>query len=347
MAFRPDLGIGARLLSLLTRRRLVVVTAACAAAGLFLAGAATGWWAADQFSPRSAPQVSVVAASTGDGEADGAPSQVVMPDVRGLTEADARQVLSDLGLAGVTVIVASQPSVATSGTVVAQDPVASAPLARTVMLTLAAPAVVPDLVGIAVTEAIRQVEDLGARVRVVRTFAPEAGMDEVIAVEPPPGEPVTGNEVVLTVSTPASEATLTQLRPIEGGCRTVADVQVDGVVYHDALRCDRLRASGHTIVYLLNRGVTEFTATVGQDDASEPGEQVRVEVLVDEVVVSTSVLAWGESERVSADTDEGLRLTLRITPVGDDVDNRAPVVVFAEPTLRGGPDAIQALLAGA
>lgn len=269
-----------------------------------------------------------------------------MPDLRGLTEGDARQVLHDLGLASATVIVDSRPSVATTGTVVAQDPVGSAPVAATVVLTLAAPAVVPDLVGASVVDAIREVEALGARVRVVRTFAPEAGVDQVIAVEPSPGEMVTGGEVVLTVSTPASEVMLNQLRPIEGSCRTVADVQLDGALYHDALRCERLGASGHSVVYLLNRGVTEFTVTVGQDDASEPGEQVRVEVLVDEAVVSSNVLAWGESERVSIDTGGGLRLTLRISPAGDDFDGRPPALVFAEPLLRGGPDAIQDLLAG-
>lgn len=62
---------GAWLRSLLGRRRLMVVTACCAATGLFLSGVATGWWAADQLSPRTGPDVVVVAATGGDVEADG------------------------------------------------------------------------------------------------------------------------------------------------------------------------------------------------------------------------------------------------------------------------------------
>ncbi len=324
-----------------TDRRRLVWAAGCAAAAFFVAGAATGWWAADRFSPRTQPPVVVVAPTPGG--VDAAPRVGTMPDLRGLTEAQARQVLHDLGLGGVTVLVEARPAVAVPGTVIAQDPVGSAPVAGTVVLTLAAPAVVPDVVGDSVAEAVRELEELGARVELVRVYAPDTPVDRVMAVEPGAGEPVP-ETVVLTVSSPPAIAPLTALRPIEGGCRQVSDVQVDGRRYADALRCEPFLLGGIDAVYLLNREITEFTAVVGQPDDAEPGVRMRVQVLVDGAVAATETLSWGTSRTLTVDTSGALRLELRVVPV-DREEGRRPVV-FADPVLRGTPDAIQSLLAG-
>lgn len=335
------LGAG-RAVAWLRGRRLRVVVAVCAAAGLFLGGVATGWWAADRFSPRSAPELVVVAAPPAPDP--GEEAAVTMPDLRGLTESEARQVLHDVGLAGVVVTVDSRPAVGAVGTVVAQEPVASAPVGGSVTLTLAAPAVVPEVVGAGVIEALRQLEALGARVQVDRVFQDGAEVDRVLGVHPVAGEPV-GELVVLTVATPPSGVLLSELSPLEGGCRTVSGVQVGGQSYDEALRCGPSSDSEGT-AYLLNGGVADFTATVGQADESPPGTQARLEVLVDGVVEFSEVFEWGDSRQVTVATGGALRLTLRVSLVAES-DGDGPALVLAEATLRGGPAEIDALRAGA
>src|SRR2546423_11691219 len=109
------------------------------------AGVGAGWslpssrcwcWASSRVGPRPAggprtgsardpaPPVTVQAGPASTGAGSGAR----MADVRGLTAADARQVLVDLGFGDAMVTKKQEPSVGTPSTVVAQDPSAGSPL---------------------------------------------------------------------------------------------------------------------------------------------------------------------------------------------------------------------------
>lgn len=279
--------------------------------GVFVGGAGTGWWAADRFSPRTSPDVTITAAPAADGPAESA----TMPDVRGLTTSDARQVLADVGFAQVTVAVRERPWVGTPGNVVAQEPPGGQPVPAEITLFVAAPAVVPEVVGGDVTEATRALQSLGADVVVNRVYRAGKPSDEVIQVSPAAGSPVPA-KVVLTATTPPAELALTELRPVQSRCRTDSDVPVNGTVVTAAVTC---RPRGGDFVgasYLLGRRTAQLTAVLGQADTAEPGSTVLLEIVGDGKVLASVKVPYANSQQVTVATAGVVRLELRakLTP---------------------------------
>src|SRR5690606_5794568 len=75
--------------------------------GLFGGGTATGWWAHRHF--ESTRPVDTVAAASGDDSSFLDTASTAMPDVRGLAEPVARQILADAGVAADRLTVESRP----------------------------------------------------------------------------------------------------------------------------------------------------------------------------------------------------------------------------------------------
>jgi hypothetical protein len=317
------------------RRRPAVVPAALVLIGVFAAGAAAGWWASTRYAPRYAPDI-VIAGADAPGGAGA--SELLAPDVRGLTADAARQVLVDAGLASVTVRTLDRPSVAPEGSVVTQDPAPGAPIAEELTLAVATPAVVPAIVGADVRAAVREVQAIGATVEVRRVYQPDAPIDTVLTVAPAAGAAAPPH-VVLTVAGPATTAYLANLPAVSTGCGGEA-VAVDGVHYEHALVCP----AGDRFVeatYLLNRQAMHLSAVVGQPDVDGDGRSVRFEVIADGKVVASGTLKAGQVRAVDLDTAKVLRLTVRVKaesgPPGGSL-------ALGDARVIAGPDAVASLV---
>lgn len=122
-----------------------------------------------------------------------------VPDLTGMREADARQRIRDLNLPLATTVY--EPSDRPMGTIVGQTPEGGTQLAAGEELSLVVsrgrelPRVpVPDLSGVELGEAVRQLEELGfGRVETVPTTVSFTEAGDVVSVWPPPG-----TEVVLS-----------------------------------------------------------------------------------------------------------------------------------------------------
>lgn len=313
---------------------MVAAAVSAVVLGLFGGGVATGWWAADRWSPVVAPDLQVTVGEEAAGAATG-----TMPDLRGLAAAEARQVLVDLRLGAAQVVVREQPSVGVAGSVVAQDPPAGEPVVGTVTLVLAAPAVVPVVDGLDVSAAVRALEGLGAAVEVRRIYQPGVAADRVLAVEPVAGAAVPAR-VVLTVAAPPATVDLAELTAVSSDC-SVDVVQLNGVRQENSLTC---RAGGTDVaeaVYLLNRRTARLEAVLGQPDTGEPGQRVRMEIVGDGRVLAAEVLGYGESKQVGVDTVGVLRLELRVRLEG--TGDTAAYGAFGTARVIGGPTDVAAL----
>lgn len=265
----------------------------------------------------------------------------VMADVRGLTTADAKQVLTDLNLGVVTVTVREAPSVGRPGTVVAQDPPAGEPAADVVTLVVAASAVIPAVVGTPVAQATRDLEQLGAHVIVQRVYRPDVAVDTVLQVQPAAGRPAATN-VVLTVSSPPAAVYLADLNPVAGRC-SKADENVNGTAYHHSLRCT-VATDVDEVEYLLNRRTVRLEGVLGQADTGEPGQVLRFELLGDGKVLVAMQLGYGQSKPVQVSTVNVLRLTLRVGRVGSPAPGTGSVpAIFGDIRVVGGPSDVVAL----
>jgi hypothetical protein len=308
--------------------------------GLFAGGLATGWYAAREWAAPYAPEVVITVAPAGSAGPAGA-DVAAMPDLRGLSEAEARQAIADLGLGGITVETRQRPSIGAPGTVVAQDPPGGSPVGRSAVLTLAAPAVVPKVVGGDVTSATRDLQALGATVDVKRVYQAGASVDTVLAVEPAAGRPVP-ERVLLTVAAPPATLFLSELPSPGSDCSTDA-LPINGVRYERAIRCGAPTGTASQAVYLLNRQAAGVQAVVGQPDTDQPGRTVHFELLGDGKVLVAGDVAYGQSRTIEVPTVNVLRLELRAQTKGGSDTSVGGSVAFGDIRVIGGADAIAAL----
>lgn len=119
-----------------------------------------------------------------------------VPDLTGMREADARQRIRDLNLPLATTVY--EPSDRPMGTIIGQTPEGGTQLAADQELSLVVsrgrelPKVsVPELSGVTLEEAVRQLEELGfGRVETVPTAVSFTQAGDVVSVWPPPGTAV-------------------------------------------------------------------------------------------------------------------------------------------------------------
>lgn len=305
--------------------------------GLLGIGGAAGWWAATQFAPRYAPDVNITVDS-GPGARSDSPA---MPDVRGLTEAEARQVIADAGFGKATVKSRQQASVAPVGTVVSQEPVAGAPVTGQVTLVLASAATVPSVVGRDVRVAVRDIQAMGASVEVRRAYQAGSTVDTVLAVEPATGQAVP-DHVVLTAASPPATAYLVELAAMQNTCAPDA-VTVSGVRYEHAVHCVAVVGTFTEASYQLNRRALRLDAVLGQPDNDIPGRAVQYAVLADGRVVVSGVLRYGETRTLSLNTAGVVRLVLRVTA---DSASTGVTLAFGDARVTAGPAEIAAIRAG-
>lgn len=233
----------------------------------------------------------------------------VMPDVRGLSDAQARQVLADMGLADVPLTIATAPHLSPATFVVAQVPLPGTSDPASITLTLPTAAVMPELSGQTEEAARGVLQTMGADIAVERRFVP--GMDPGVVIEttPQPGAPLP-QRVNIVIAAPAQQAYLADVKH-EGTCST-AQLQANGVQFAHGLRCDA-STQPKSAVWLLNRRVQQLVGTLGIDDDSDPGTTYAVRVIADGKVLLDLVLAYGETRPLDHPVAGVLRLEVSMT----------------------------------
>lgn len=268
---------------------------------------------------------------------------VVMPDVRGLSEASARTVLADAGIRPDVVTVKDQPSAGPEGIVVSQDPAFGTTPVQAVVLARSAAAAVPDVAGQRAAEAQAVLAALGTRVAVNRRYVPGTEPGIAIATDPSAGAALP-ESITLVISEAPGSVFLDQLSTVDGSrsCSS-GEAIVDGKEYANSLQCSA-QADPEEYVWLLGRKVETFEAVIGVPDDGEQSARVDVTVLADGAPVAQGTAAFGDPLKVTASVSGAIQLQVRVRAGSVDPDSYDDVpVVLADARLIGSTDAIAEL----
>lgn len=324
------------------RRLLIVATVLCAVVGAALGGAVVGWRLADERSLGDAagrPDAEFVEIRVPT--LDGVSSDGFMPDVRGLSQQDALDVLADTVLAGDPPVIEERPWAGPEGIVIEQRPAFGTAAPPTVTLVVSTTATVPAVVGRIADDVIDELAALGTRVDVEQRMVDDVDPGTVVEVDPPEGAPLPETVRVVTAE-PFGSVFLTELRPVDGACRS-GRTRVDGRTYEHALTCTARSRQAGEVGWLLDRGVERIEGAVGLPDDGPDDIEVRVVLLLDGVPVIDEVVGYGQTVALDADTSGALRLTLQASVVTEETTRSSAGVVLADLRLIGAPDLLDQL----
>jgi hypothetical protein len=329
------------------RRRtgLLVGTAAAALLAVFLAGALAAWWVLD-----SRPGATF-AGGVDDVEVvevrvpalTGADEGGVMPDLRGLPEDVALEVLADAVPGADPPVLQTRPWAGNVGTVIEQRPAFGAVDPVAVSLVIAEAAQVPEVVGRDLDEVVDEFEALGTRVEVVRRFEAGTDTDIVLDIAPEPGEPVP-DAVTVVASERASTMFLATVPAVDSWCSS-GEQAVDGIRYAQALTCD-VGFEAMRYAWLLNRSVESIEGTIGLPDTGTTDVEVAVRFLLDGEVIGSQAVSWGQSYPIELPTSGGLRFEVEVWILDQDADVWSMQLVLGDLRLVGGAEALTDLRDG-
>lgn len=263
------------------------------------------------------------------------PQAEPMPDVRGLTEADARQVISDAGYDPGAVVITTVPFVGKAGTVVAQEPAARSTQVGVITLSIPVPAVMPDLAGKSLEEASSVLAAQGSRPSIRRSFVAGAEAGAVISTEPLPGSALTEEPTLLVASGAATLPLATVKRA--GSCDSKSGGTVNGDKTNTGISC-QARSTQTSSSWIISRAAARLRATVGLDDASDPLATAQVRVVADGQAIFDEAIRYGQS--LSLDEDVANILRLEVTVFRTDQHPGSAEVVLADCLLMGGEDSL-------
>ncbi len=281
-----------------------------------------------------------------------APETVVagrVPNVVGLTEEDARRVLSD---AGVELSAVSSQDVAYVGPadlVVRQTPASGAQIDDgEFVLDVSTPARMPDLGGSSEADARAALSELGARIAVVDQYQPGASEGVVLSTEPLAGEEIT-DRATLHVAEPLSSVFLTQLTPAASSCRTGESALINGESEEEAIVCQPPPgANPRSVTYALGGEMESFRAKLGLDDEGDAETPVEFRIFVDGRQVLSRRLEFGDVLPVDVPLLGKLQLRFEASAAAVAASPGASPVgaVFAEPQLVGSRSAVDRISEG-
>ncbi len=280
-----------------------------------------------------------------------APETVVdghIPNVIGLTEDDARRVLSDAGIELSEVSTRRLPYVGPEDLVVRQTPASGGSIGdKEIGLAVSEPALMPDLDGVSESEARESLSSLGARIVTVSEYRDGASEGSVLLTEPPAGTAIV-DKATLHLAEPLSSVFLTELNPVASSCRSGEESVVAGMTGSEAIVCQpEAGANPRLATYALGGQVETFHAVLGLDDRGDADVPVEFRVYVDGEQALSRRLGFGERQAVDVPLSGGFQLRLETVAVGVSPPGSLPVKgVFAEPRLAGSRSAIDALSEG-
>jgi hypothetical protein len=309
-------------------RRLVWISRGFLVLALLGTGVLVGWAMGSDESLVEAESPAAVADDVGD-ESTSDLDAPTMPDVRGLSALDARQILADVGIAASVVSTTDQPAAGESGIVLSQDPVYGYPVDANITLAVSTPAKVPEFEGRSADDVLADLDELGAEVETQSVYVPEVPVGQVASIEPEPGTllPVA---VTVVIAAEPDELLLSDVVAVEDNCYSGDTDSIAGTTFNNLISCSAYEES-ETSSWVIKRAAYRLTGTVGILDSGEPTERVQVEVIGDGRVLQTVPVAYGESVRINADISGVLRLSLRYRSLTKDYGT----VGFGRLTLLG------------
>lgn len=251
---------------------------------------------------------------------------VLMPDVLGLSEGDAVDVLFSAGIERPKI--STLPSLEPAGTVIDQVPSAGTEVIGPVRLVLTEPLPpMPDVVGQRIDTVRRDFKELGVVVREEGELTTDRPDGEVLRTIPAAGEQV-GAEIVAIVAAAPEMHDLSTLDRL---------VQRDGSYFMDTVHADRVSINGEvseTALWVKGEGGVDagdwfymefnlgrdwdlFEAHLGLTDNSNSAQAVRITISLDGNEIYKSTFALGQSEKVSLGIENGLRLRFDLEAIGD------------------------------
>lgn len=309
-----------------------MLCAASLAAGLILGWVARGALVED-------PSVN---AAEGEGQQTPAEGEekLPMPDVRGLTEADARQVIADAGYDPTSVKISNVPSVLTTGTIAAQNPVAGTTNAKDITLSLPAPALMPDLTGKSLDEASRTLSSMGAQPLVNRVYDPKTTTGSIISSVPGSGAALTATPTLVVAGAPDSLPLSTF--KASGSCGTISSGSVNGTPIASGVSCTA-RRDASTTFWILGRTLNRLQAVVGFEDRADKTSRAKVKITADGNVILDKEISYGDGDKIDADVTNVLRLEIEVTASTATGSSSSSSIVLGNATLLGSAEAIAAL----
>lgn len=304
-----------------------------AAIALLGTGVILGWWSVSGLSVlRSSGDAAEVQAFDYTGFDEG-----LMPDVRGLTLDDARRAIADSGVEIGNIEVASEPWAGRPDMVVAQSPAHGVTNPESVSLSVSEPAEVPVVSGVAILDVTEQLGALGTSVDLRYRYEPGAPAGTALNTEPPAGEPLP-DEVVVVV---ADAGFSTFVSTVGRECGS-SEASLDGKDFPNSISC-RAGDDPESYVWITKRAVDELAADVGVDDSGEPGTAVEVEVFADGRSVARVEAAYGRVERLEADVSGALRVEIVTRALDLPGGSSSTSVVLGDARFIGETEAMKAL----
>lgn len=262
----------------------------------------------------------------------------VMPDLRGLREEEALQILADLGLGQGAITVSPQPAAGELGVVLTQAPAHGFDIAGKVTLAVSSPARVPAFAGRDAARVLTELDVLGAQVETISRYVPGARVGSITEIDPGPGKPLPERVKVVIAADPV-EVDATLLEAVVSGCYTDDDT-LNGRTFTTLLTCSTIRGETTDQTYVLRRTGTLLKGTLGVPDNSTTSGGVRLVVVADGAVIGDFSATYGTTEDFAVDVSGALRVTLRLS-------TSSPDGVYAgvgDLVIEGDADAMQPLV---
>lgn len=316
------------------RGRLGKLSLILLAAGVVVAGVAFGWLLRGWVPSGGVGETTVVVKRPVVVEAS-AVSTGSLPNVLGLGLDEARQAYADAGVEATWIVPKTVPYVAAEGTVVKQAPAAASPIPKTrrdLELLIAAPATMPNLVGVSADDARAKLAEIGVGVTTVVRYEKSVDPGQVARTKPGAGEPATPLATIVVSEAPSS-VNLADLQPVDAGCS-----QDDPAT----LQCDVSQGAVENI-YEINDRVSAFTGTVALGADAPADAKVEFRVLSDSKVLGTFPVSDTPRD-VRVSITGGKRLTLQFRRTDSGTDSVAATITDGQ--LRGARSGIDALTNG-
>ncbi len=324
-------------------RKWLVAAIVCAIVAAGAGGLAAGWSIASsiasstQLPEPEVVEVPVARYATGD--------EAVMPDVRGLDQNAAREVLADVGIPADLVTITERPAAGAVGVVVEQTPVFGTTNPDSIQLLISTEATVPDIAGKSGSEVSEMLGQLGAQVMLVQRYAPGSSAGDALEVMPAPGSPLP-EDVTLVVAEPSSSVLLSELRAVSGGCSSGAS-SINAQEYDNALSCSGSRpdvTSPTETAWVIARAADRLSGIVGVADNASPAGRVQVDFYGDGVPIASVTAGYGSPSPVDISTSGVLRLSVRVTDLSaPSAGYSSAAAVFGDLILTGGVGSISQL----
>lgn len=324
-------------------RRWLVIAGSFALTAAVAGGSVLGWSLASGYqSGQVGESAKVIEVPVPRYAAD---QQVPMPDVRGLDEDAAREVLSDQGIPADTVEVSTREAAGNPGVVIEQTPSFGTINPVSVALVVSVEAKVPDVKGKTGTEITEQLSQLGAQVAVQLRYVAGATPGAVLEISPVVGSPLP-DAVALVVAEPSSSVYLADLSAVNGGCST-GEYSVNGASYANSLSCTGsppTATSKTEFAWVTSRAVDSVTGTVGISDSADPASRIQLEMFADGVAVASVTAGYGSPAPLTATTTGALRISITVTDLTAGTGYSSAAAILGDVRLVGGVEPMKQLV---